>query len=270
LLNYFNSRSGYSETAFVKIAYLRASFLTTQSPHIIFLEEYSLKSDNRMYGLLFMTAMAGSGDTAAFNGRFTSCHGCRGAVVVVTSSCHGCSGCYGSSCHGGSCYGSSCHGGSYGITTAIWGASCYGSSCHGYTCHGSSCMGSSCHGCFGSHSMAPMMSTVPSTTTTHYYEGSVVTLPTVGTVKLEADEPEAANIEIDLPEGSKLYVDGQMVSTQNRKLNTPPLQRGKQYYYEMKAEILVAGKVVEESRTVIVKAGETVTERFGKLYMAMK
>lgn len=248
-----------------------------------------------MYSLLLMTAMAGGGDAPAFGGRLLGgCHGCHGTVVVAYS-CYGssCNGCWGSSCLGSACYGSSCHGsschgfgflgirnlihrvaanraaGCYGSCHGCWGSSCHGSSCYGSSCHGcwgsschgswgSSCMGSSCHGCVGSVSGG-----------VSHYEGAVVVMPAVGTARIEQDDDknQSASLIVELPAGAKLYVDGQLVpgDATARRFHTPELVRGKTYYYEMKAELTVAGKPVVEERKVTVKAGETIRESFEKL-----
>jgi uncharacterized protein (TIGR03000 family) len=149
----------------------------------------------------------------------------------------------------------SCHGTV--ITSEVWGASCHGSSCFGSSCHGSSCFGSSCHGGgFGSTGVphGVMM-----------YEGEVITMPSVGTVKLEPeDKDDAANIRIEMPRGAKLYVDGQLIETVNGHFHTPKLPRGKSYYYEMKAEMMVDGKNVIEEKKVLVQAGQTTVENFGQ------
>jgi hypothetical protein len=75
-----------------------------------------------MYGMILMTALAGSGDTASFGGRGRGCSGCDGVVVAgCTGSCHGggflgLRGRRGHSCHGSSCQGvvvsNGCSGGS--------------------------------------------------------------------------------------------------------------------------------------------------------------
>jgi uncharacterized protein (TIGR03000 family) len=62
-------------------------------------------------------------------------------------------------------------------------------------------------------------------------------------------------------------VDGQLIpgDATARRFHTPELVRGKTYYYDMKAELTVAGKPVVEERKVMVMAGQTVRETFGKL-----
>jgi uncharacterized protein (TIGR03000 family) len=103
-------------------------------------------------------------------------------------------------------------------------------------------------------------------------ESAVITMPSVGTAKLEDDEKQSANITVELPAGAKLYVDGNLVTGEDaiRHFHTPTLARGKQYVYLMKAEMTVAGKPVVEEKQVIVRAGDRVTEKFEKLSSAAK
>jgi uncharacterized protein (TIGR03000 family) len=116
----------------------------------------------------------------------------------------------------------------------------------------------------------------PTTTSTSHFEGevvgynnSVITMPTVGIVKIEPEEEEA-NIIIDVPAGAKLYIDGQLVNSENRKFHTPKLPKNKKFYYDLKAEMVVNGKPVTEERMIIVKAGDSINERFGALHTASK
>ena len=106
------------------------------------------------------------------------------------------------------------------------------------------CWGSSCHGCAGSMSSGIW-----------YNESAVITMPAVGTAKLEDDEKQSANITVELPAGAKLYVDGNLVTGDDtvRHFHTPTLTRGKQYYYTMKAEVTVAGKPVTEEKQILVR-----------------
>lgn len=200
-----------------------------------------------MYSLLLMSAMAGGADVPQFHGRlFGGCHG----AACYGSSCHGC---WGGSCHGGGVFGHKAHHRAAGY----YGSSCNG--CYGSSCHG--CWGSSCHGCVGSYGSGIWHS-----------ESAVITMPSVGTAKLEEDEKQSANITVELPAGAKLYVDGNLTIGDDtvRHFHTPTLVRGKQYYYTMKAEVIVAGKPVVEEKQVVVRAGDRVTEKFEKLSTAAK
>ena len=82
---------------------------------------------------------------------------------------------------------------------------------------------------------------------------------------MDPDEKQAANLTVEMPVGAKLFVDGVLIPGESaaRKFHTPELVKGKKYYYEMKAEIMVEGKPVVEQRTVIVQAGDSLIERFG-------
>ena len=96
-------------------------------------------------------------------------------------------------------------------------------------------------------------------------------MPSIGTAKVEPEDSIGANLIVELPSKAKLYVDGRLIEGDalSRKFHTPILTKGKTYYYELKAEITVAGKPVVEERKVLVKAGETITEKFEKLASAV-
>ena len=47
-----------------------------------------------------------------------------------------------------------------------------------------------------------------------------------------------------------------------RAFHTPELEKGQDYYYVLRAEVVRDGKPVSETRRVIVRAGETVQETF--------
>jgi uncharacterized protein (TIGR03000 family) len=229
--------------------------------------------------------------------------GCCGAVATGCSgSCYGCygsgHGCYGS-CHGGFFrrvgtflgHRSSCHG-------------CGGHSCTGYSCFGS-CHGS-CYGCYGASygsSWGPPVGMLPYTlhgynsgvtpvwgagapvvlgnlTDPHAVYGNVyhpnlppaVTIPVAPMVKPVGSDapPMGANLRFKVPAEAKLYVDGKLApgSGPERAFYTPPLEAGKKFFYEVKAEVVVNGQTVVEEKKVIVEAGASLTETFPKLVAA--
>ena len=104
-----------------------------------------------------------------------------------------------------------------------------------------------------------------------YYDGAVIVMPSVGTAKVEPEDSIGANLIVELPSKAKLYVDGRLIEGDalSRKFHTPNLTKGKTYYYVLKAELTVAGKPVVEERKVLIKAGETITEKFEKLASAV-
>jgi len=249
-----------------------------------------------MYGLILMTALATGSGTPAVDA--------TPAVVVAPMGCFssGCysSGCYGSSCFGAGCYSSGCYssgcyassctgcGGSIfplfpnlrarasgflGLRSSCYGSSCYGSSCYGSSCYGSSCFGSSCHGsatfygsdfhggCTGCRGIVigdgiPHVS-IPSTE----YQAART-----------SPNASPARLTIEVPAEAKLYVDGQLTKGEgaSRNFHTPELPKDQTFFYDLKAEVEVDGKVVTENKRVLVRSGEVLTEVFPKLIAAVK
>jgi uncharacterized protein (TIGR03000 family) len=196
-----------------------------------------------MYSVVLMAALTTTAAEAPACHR--SCHG--------YSACYGCSGCYGG-CRGGwgGCYGG-CWGGGYG--------SCYGSF---YGCHG--CYG--CYGCYGCSGYAPVM-VAPSGPPTMPPAGGAAPAPPPkpsGSGAL----PTKAKLIVNLPSDAKLYIDGQLMKTTSavRSFNTPALDQGQLYYYEVRAEVMRDGKPVTENKRVIVRAGEEVKTSFPGLESA--
>ena len=81
-----------------------------------------------------------------------------------------------------------------------------------------------------------------------------------------------ASLQIELPAGATLFVDGRMVPGTGsvRTFSTPELPAGKTYYYDMKAEVTVDGKVVHEEHRVVVRGGESLKQSFGELIARAK
>jgi uncharacterized protein (TIGR03000 family) len=120
---------------------------------------------------------------------------------------------------------------------------CYGSSCYG--CYGSSCYG--CSGCYGG------VAVVPTAPGTQAYVANP--LPTQGTVIVQ------------LPSEARLYVDGQLanLTSATRTVVTPELKPNQDYFYAIKAEATVDGKVVTQTKRVTVQAGKLVRIDFADL-----
>lgn len=259
-----------------------------------------------MYSLLMMTALAGPADATAFGGRLFG-NGCSGCTGVVSTSCFGsCYGsCSGTSCYGGSYY-SACTGSyfsaclGYGQSTYYTGSyacsGCYGTAYYAAYggCYGS-CFGSG-HGyhvepvfaaaAYGAAYCAPVVGCLGCV---GYGVPGVVIIagaapgsadfvsasrPDGGTSGLLANAPAdaaaPARLSIELPAGAKLYVDGRLTTGtgEKRQFHTPELARGKAFYYELKAEVEVDGAVEVEEKKVVVRAGESLTEAFSKLFAA--
>jgi uncharacterized protein (TIGR03000 family) len=101
-----------------------------------------------------------------------------------------------------------------------------------------------------------------------YGAAPVVTFTPYGSTNLNPPEtPDKATLRVDLPKDAKFFVDGQEIagSGQVRSFATPALPRDQDFFYDLKAEVVVDGKTVAEEKRVIVRAGGTVNESFGKL-----
>ena len=263
-----------------------------------------------MYSLILMSAMAGTPDVAAFgygtgcvgssasysasySYSYSSCGGCHGPAFPRLSNLVQGAGRFarsafrGTTCYGSSCYSSACYGSCYG--SSCFGSACYGScygSGYGSACYGS-CYGSSGFGCVGSapvilggESYVVPAAPVAAPVGEHYGTvslsgGSTNTLvaarPTV-TVEASGEDKAAASLSVELPAAAKLYVDGHLIAGtgEARQFHTPELPRGQAFFYEVKAEVEVNGKVEVESKRVVVKAGESLRESFPKLLASVK
>jgi uncharacterized protein (TIGR03000 family) len=76
-------------------------------------------------------------------------------------------------------------------------------------------------------------------------------------------ETEPASVTVILPEGTKLMVNDVVVNARgNQTFQTPKLEKGKSYFYTVKAELTRDGKPVTETRRIDVAAGKSVTVDF--------
>jgi uncharacterized protein (TIGR03000 family) len=229
-----------------------------------------------MYSVVLLMALSGGADTPAFGFGCKSCNGCNGWSCSSSCSCGGwgCNGCS-SSCHksrgckGGGlfsrmkgckgCNGCSsscngCHGGGHGCHGGCGGHACSGGygcagngGCHGgYGCAGNGgCHGGCNGGCPGGYS-APVMPP----------PGTVI--PVDPKEKKTSVEPAPATIIVNLPAEAKLTVDGNpTTSTSDRRVFvSPALDRGMEYFYTLKAEVVRDGKAETRTEKVTVRAGE--------------
>lgn len=242
-----------------------------------------------MYSMVLMMAVSTTPDITTHGGGWNGCNG---------SSCHGYSGssCYGSSCTG--CNGGSCQGGFLGMRKKMGGFlggngflgkhksnGCSGSSCHG--CTGSSCHGSSCHGMVIVHP-APVVHPSPCETVPLapvHGDPMIHTGPDHGTPKmspeikkmpdLKKDEPKKmpelkseepkkttmapANIELNVPQGSKVTINGLTVggTSEVRYFQTLALDRNSTETYNVAVEVVRNGKTLTATEQLTVKGGET-------------
>ena len=89
------------------------------------------------------------------------------------------------------------------------------------------------------------------------------TVPTVVPPPLPGGT-QPATLTIKLPPGGTLTVDGKQVK-QSGDFRTPPLAPGREYSYQMQADLMKDGKPVRESTKVSFRAGELVTVDFTAL-----
>lgn len=226
-------------------------------------------------------------------GRGCSCSGCYSSCNGCYSSCNGC---YSSSCVG-SCFGSGCSGMTVNPTNPT--TACYGSplfynrtgtfsapTTYGWPVYSPTSSGYG--SCFGSGPVyyGPdfhQSGCCPPVTGSSIVEGGLgSTAPVVPTINIDRSnefraaqaKPAAApaRLTVELPTAAKLYVDGTLVKgdSANRNFHTPDLPAGKTFFYDLKAEVEVNGKMVTEEKRVLVKAGDAATESFEKLIAAVK
>ncbi|MCS7021066.1 MAG: TIGR03000 domain-containing protein [Gemmataceae bacterium] len=191
-----------------------------------------------------------------------ACYGCYGTAYLTTPwACHG--GCYGGYYGIGSAYGPSVI-----MVPTVWGHRTTGG--WGYappTIYGAP------YAIYG-HTTVPEAPT-PSTPDKPKPVEPKPTEPKPTDKpadKKEEGKKISANLKFVLPAEAKLYVDGRLTTQEGseRLFSTPPLAPGQLYYYDVTAELTVAGQVVSERKRVIVHAGAEITETFGKLFAAIE
>jgi uncharacterized protein (TIGR03000 family) len=74
----------------------------------------------------------------------------------------------------------------------------------------------------------------------------------------EASLARPATLVVSLPAEAKLQIDGVATTSTSatRVFTSPTLNPGKDYQYELKAEMVVNGQTMSTTKTVIVRAGE--------------
>jgi uncharacterized protein (TIGR03000 family) len=76
-------------------------------------------------------------------------------------------------------------------------------------------------------------------------------------------EAESASVTVLLPEGAKLTVNDVVINAKDKQtFQTPKLEKGKSFFYTVKAEITRDGKPTTETRRIDVSAGKSVTVDF--------
>ena len=69
---------------------------------------------------------------------------------------------------------------------------------------------------------------------------------------------------VEVPADAKLYIDDTAMRTpsEHRTYQTPDLEPGQTYYYEVRVEVQRDGKPISETRRVLVRAGQEVHADF--------
>jgi uncharacterized protein (TIGR03000 family) len=88
-----------------------------------------------------------------------------------------------------------------------------------------------------------------------------------GTPRVAGQEASPANLVVTLPADARLYFDGALTRQTGpvRNFDTPPLNPGVNYTYELKAELDRDGHVQTQTQRVRVRAGETTRVDFSSL-----
>ena len=73
-----------------------------------------------------------------------------------------------------------------------------------------------------------------------------------------------ARITVKLPEDARLWVDNVEcpLTTAVRSFNTPPLERGRSYFYTMRVQLNRTGEAAGDSQRVTIAAGSQVEVDF--------
>jgi uncharacterized protein (TIGR03000 family) len=256
-----------------------------------------------MYTMVLMAALA-TGEATPDWGWRGGCHGgcygaCYGGCYGGWGACYGCygySGGWGNGHGGGWGNGSGCYGGMYGqygcysCNGGAWGggwqgpAPYYTYGCYGvFGCHG--CYG--CYGCYGCTGYMPVYPTfgTPSPTMPPADEGMAAPRNNGGTGDKKGDTGDKkgdtgdktgppmarAQLIIELPADAKLYIDNNLMKTTSAKrvFNTPNLPRGQLFYYVLRAEVVRDGKTLQDTKRVLVRAGQEVRASFDEPAMAV-
>jgi uncharacterized protein (TIGR03000 family) len=76
-----------------------------------------------------------------------------------------------------------------------------------------------------------------------------------------------AQVTFELPKGATLYVDDVPIANADdrKQFRTPPLRRGEEYYYELRAELVRDGKTLTQTRRITLWAGDSIKADFSSL-----
>ena len=106
------------------------------------------------------------------------------------------------------------------------------------------------------------------------YGNAVALEGTSSILSAKAAEPAKAiaTLVLELPANATLTVDGQTITGDgtSRSFHTPELAFGQTYFYDFKAEVIVAGKKEIEEKRIVVRPGDKLSESFPKLIAMVK
>ncbi len=200
---------------------------------------------------------------------YYSCHGC-GGHFFQHHTCHGCW----SSCHG-------CSGWSYGCAGWCHGCISAGHGCWSptYNCYGGGGLyagigyaGFGAYGNFGNYGMYPYLGApafAPPIVGIQPADGAQLDTKPIPTKPLSEAAPSgAASILVRVPAEARVFINNyQMKSTSTERLfKSPELEPGRDYYYTIRVVVEKDGKPIEESRRVVIRAGETSRLAFDSLH----
>ena len=79
--------------------------------------------------------------------------------------------------------------------------------------------------------------------------------------------PTNARLIVAVPADANLYIDDHKMKTQSerRTFQTPELEPGQTYYYEVRVEVERDGKTVGTTKRVLLKAGQEVRADFNDM-----
>ncbi|MCI0348953.1 MAG: TIGR03000 domain-containing protein [Acidobacteriales bacterium] len=202
-----------------------------------------------MYSVILMAAMSTA--PAAEGNWFRFCHGCH-RCSGAASTCNGwgystyagnlCSGCFG--CHG--CYG--------------WGH--FTGQHTGFSVYTLNYFG--CYGCYGAYGGwacygAPLAhhGWIPDTKGQQSERKS--TEPEVTPTPKEKKKTSAtqARVIVEVPADAKLYIDDQPTAAKStqRVFHTPDLVADREYFYDLKVELVRNGRTIVQTRRVVLRPG---------------
>jgi uncharacterized protein (TIGR03000 family) len=245
-----------------------------------------------MYSVVLVAALVTTSATPAW------CHRCSGGY----SSCYSGYGCYagyanygGYGCYagyqpytcaaGGGCYrtipGYGAAGGCYGYHGGCYGAG-YGNMVFGaYYIDPAATYGQGCYGCYGGYAgfgipvppvVAPAMPDArepakdpfPPINPDVKEKKPAEPIPAPNPKTLEPKKTGRATIRMDIPQGAKLYVDGNPISVTAgpRIFSTPLLAAGQRYFYDFRIEVAVNGQIRREERRVVVESNQELAVDF--------